>query len=95
MNTSNVDQARRILADAEAALQEALDLEAKEKRFILAGEVFVVMERRPQFDQFVSYSEDGRIAGIFTTEVQANLFRDTMPVPAGYSFVVETVPLHV
>lgn len=93
MTTSTVDQARYRLEKAQEELRAAEVTQATLDTFPIVGEVHAVMARVPKFDQFVSYSTEGILVAVCSSEEEAARYvRDVKP-PVGYSLVSEPIAL--
>jgi hypothetical protein len=91
--TPTVDQARYRLERAQEKLRAAETAQATLDTFPVVGEVHAVMARVPSFDQFVSYSTEGILIAVCTSEEEAARYvRDVAP-PVGYYLVPEKIDL--
>jgi hypothetical protein len=93
MTTSTVDQARYRLERAQEELRNAEATEALLDTFPKVGEVHAVMARVPSFDQFVSYSTDGILVAVCSSEEEADRYAREVKPPTGYYLVPEKIAL--
>jgi hypothetical protein len=93
MDTSTVAQARRDLAEAEAALAAAEERETVLNSFVSIGTVWTVTAHTVEFLQFVSYSVDSKLHGVFSTKEEAERYVEVTPKPSGREFLVTATPL--
>lgn len=105
MNTNGIETDAQLDHEMAAARQNAREAEARlneldahrrklnsfRERFGEPTNSFMVVGRKPFFGQFVSYSEDCYVLGVFGTEDAAEAFLEiARPIP-GYQFMVEGV----
>ena len=93
MTTLSVDVARRRLAEAQDELDRAEAKERFEARFPVQSTIYLVIARKPSFDQWVSYSTDGIPMGSFSSEQDAESYRENTEAPSGYDLLVEPLEL--
>lgn len=91
MNTTTptVDQARYRFERAQEELRAAEAAQATLDTFPVVGEVYAVMARVPSFDQFVSYSTEGILVAVCTSEEAAARYARDVAPPVGYCLVPE------
>lgn len=93
--TISVDSAQRQFEEAQAILDQAREAERFEAQFPEQTEIFLVIARKVEFQQFVSYSVDGIPLGSFTLKKDAEDYAAGIEKPVGTELVVEPLSLRV
>lgn len=91
--TISVDRAQRQLDEAQAILEKAREAERFEAQFPETAEIFLVIARKADFQQFVSYSVDGIPIASFTDRGDAEEYAAGIEKPAGTELLVEPLSL--
>lgn len=91
--TISVDRAQRQFEEAQAILEKAREAERFEAQFPEASEIFLVIARKPDFQQFVGYSVDGIPIASFTSWEDADEYAAGIEKPAGTELLVEPLSL--
>lgn len=96
-NHMTVDQARYRAAAAQRELEATIELQEKHDSFPPSGSIFLLMASEVTFDQFVSYSEDGKPVGVFSTRAAAERYIETFETfekPSGREYQIKELPLY-